>query len=31
MDIFQKFVNLGDDRNIKAVWVGGKLVHHKAS
>ncbi|DBA75076.1 TPA: hypothetical protein ACH3X1_010409 [Trebouxia sp. C0004] len=31
MDIFQKFVNLGDDRNIKAVWVGGKLVHQKAS
>ena len=31
MDIFQKFVNLGDDRNIKAVWVGGKLVHHKVS
>ena len=31
MDVFQKFVNLGDDRNIKAVWIGGKLVHQKAS
>ena len=29
MDAFQKFVNLGDDRNVKAVWVGGKLVHEK--
>ena len=27
MDAFQKFINLGDDRNIKTVWVGGKLVH----
>ena len=31
MDAFQKFVNLGDDRNIKAVWVGGKLVHELAA
>lgn len=31
MDAFQKFVNLGDDRNIKAVWVGGRLVHAKQS
>jgi len=31
MDVFQKFVNLGDDRNIKAVWIGGKLVHQKTS
>ena len=26
-DLFQKFCNLGDDRNITAVWVQGKLVH----
>ena len=31
MDAFQKFINLGDDRNIKAVWVGGKLVHEQAT
>lgn len=31
MDAFQKFINLGDDRNIKAVWVGGKLVCDNAS
>ena len=30
MDAFQKFVNLGDDRNIKAVWVGGRLVHENS-
>lgn len=27
LDAFQKVINLGDDRNIKTVWVGGKLVH----
>ena len=27
MDAFQKFVNLGDDRNIRTVWVGGRLAH----
>lgn len=26
MDVFQKFINLGDDRNIRAVWVQGGLV-----
>ena len=25
-DVFQKFINLGDDRNIRAVWVQGGLV-----
>ncbi len=25
-DRFQKFINLGDDRNIRAVWVQGDLV-----
>lgn len=25
-DLFQKFVNLGDDRNIAAVYVGGRRV-----
>ena len=25
-DRFQKFCNLGDDRNISAVWVQGKQV-----
>ncbi|EIE20078.1 guanine deaminase [Coccomyxa subellipsoidea C-169] len=26
LDTFQKFINLGDDRNIRAVWVQGGLV-----
>ncbi|KAK9901242.1 hypothetical protein WJX75_002216 [Coccomyxa subellipsoidea] len=26
LDVFQKFINLGDDRNIRAVWVQGGLV-----
>ncbi len=26
VDVFQKFINLGDDRNIRAVWVRGGLV-----
>jgi guanine deaminase len=26
LDCFQKFMNLGDDRNIRAVWVKGGLV-----
>ncbi len=30
MDAFQKFINLGDDRNIKAVWVMGEQVHSAA-
>ena len=25
-DRFQKFVTLGDDRSIRAVWVQGRLV-----
>jgi guanine deaminase len=25
-DRFQKFINLGDDRNILGVWVAGRLV-----
>ena len=28
-DRFQKFVNLGDDRNVRAVWVAGRLVVDK--
>ena len=28
-DCFQKFVNLGDDRNIRAAWVQGGLVFWK--
>ena len=31
MDAFQKFVNLGDDRNIKTVWVMGRQVYNAAS
>ena len=31
MDAFQKFINLGDDRNIVTVWVGGKVVHENGS
>lgn len=30
-DLFQKFCNLGDDRNISAVWVQGKQVHPPAA
>ena len=26
-DEFQKFCNLGDDRNISRVWVQGQQVH----
>ena len=26
MDAFQKFVNLEDDRNIRAAWVAGRLL-----
>ena len=26
MDVFQKWVNLGDDRHIQAVWVDGRKV-----
>ncbi len=26
VDHFQKFINLGDDRNIRAVWVQGGLL-----
>lgn len=26
LDAFQKFINLGDDRNIKAVFVRGRRV-----
>ena len=25
-DCFQKFINLGDDRNIRAAWIQGGLV-----
>ncbi len=28
-DAFQRFINLGDDRNICKVWVRGKLVVNK--
>ena len=28
-DAFQRFMNLGDDRNISKVWVRGKLVVNK--
>ena len=28
-DRFEKFVNLGDDRNIRAVWIQGGLVTWK--
>lgn len=28
-DAFQRFINLGDDRNISKVWVRGKLVVSK--
>lgn len=30
-DLFQKFCNLGDDRNIAGVWVQGKQVHPPAA
>ncbi len=26
LDRFEKFVNLGDDRNVRAVWIQGGLV-----
>ena len=29
LDIFEKFVNLGDDRCIRAVWVQGGLLSWK--
>ena len=29
LDRFEKFVNLGDDRNIRAVWIQGGLVTWK--
>ena len=29
LDRFEKFVNLGDDRNVRAVWVQGGLVTWK--
>ena len=29
MDIFEKWINLGDDRNIRRVWVAGRLVVDK--
>jgi len=29
LDGFEKFVNLGDDRNIRAVWIQGGLATWK--
>lgn len=29
LDKFEKFANLGDDRNIRAVWIQGGLVTWK--
>ncbi len=29
LDKFEKFVNLGDDRSIRAVWIQGGLVTWK--
>lgn len=29
-EMVQKWVWSGDDRNVKAVWVGGRLVHSRA-
>ncbi|KAJ5885380.1 Amidohydrolase 1 [Penicillium taxi] len=29
-EMVQKWVWNGDDRNVKAVWVGGRLVHERA-
>lgn len=26
-DLFQKFVNLGDDRHIASVWVHGRKIY----
>lgn len=28
--LFEKFINLGDDRNIRYVWVNGKLLKNKS-
>lgn len=30
-DAFQRFINLGDDRNVRRVWVGGKEVGRRAA
>ena len=29
MDKFEKWIHLGDDRNVAQVWVNGKSVHTK--
>lgn len=26
LDRFEKFIHLGDDRNVRAVWIQGGLV-----